>query len=856
MNCKKPSLLPARLFVAALLFLAGPALLAGPDGRPGGRLTVGEVLPTLNETEHPYATYETETAELVWQQEIHHPGAKYISPYITKMDLAPGDFLIVRSPDGSRSSRYTGYGRKDLGKGPGFWALHIPGDTAILELYSYGSAAAYGVTIEKYARGYTHDEIHEFNEDFERALCGDDDSQEAKCLSGDEPEMYESSRAVARLFTNGIYWCTGWLIGDENHLMTNQHCIENQSWADNSTVEMMAEGDTCETNCASGGACAGTVLAEAVDLVQVNEPLDYALVKLPESAGDAAGTYGFLQLRASGPELGERIYIPQHPAGWGKRIANASTHPQDADGLTYVFSVTEAPCNAGAPPEVGYWTDTQGGSSGSPVLGYSDHRVIALHHCRGSALNCGDPNRGVTIDAVIADLGSNLPPSAVCPTVAGPTSLNAENTADNQVSLSWPALDGENMRYNLYRGLGTCDLREMTQLAASLETTSYVDNEVSGTLTYNYAVVGFLDGCETLASPCIEVTPTGVCQEQPTFAGLESIANVGEETCAVQLSWRAGSGFCGQSIRYNVYRGEVEDFVPGPVNRVASCLTTTDYLDVDVLNGQTYYYIVRAEDGDSVGDGNCGGREETNVIVQSLAVTGAEVNSFQDTLTDNADNFMEMTGDADSGTTGWSHSREDGNLHCPSAETVQDQSIAFVRGYDLPDAARLFLSFMHRYDFEASWDGGVLEYSLDGSHWADILEGTEDVPANADRFLISGYDVTLRDSVNPISGRQAFNGNSGSEMHQTRVDLTDFAGKTIWFRWRAGADGSVNRTGWWLDDIVLSHTADCQNDSVPDFNYDMWHNSDRYHGHYDTDGNGMIDVLDLVDRLNQLANAR
>ncbi|MCP5103524.1 MAG: PKD domain-containing protein [bacterium] len=56
---------------------------------------------------------------------------------------------------------------------------------------------------------------------------------------------------------------------------------------------------------------------------------------------------------------------------------------------------------------MGYYADTAGGSSGSPVLGYSDNLVVALHHCA----NC--PNRGVPIPSIISDLGGNIPNDAI-----------------------------------------------------------------------------------------------------------------------------------------------------------------------------------------------------------------------------------------------------------------------------------------------------------------------------------------------------------------------------------------------------------------------------------------------------------
>ncbi len=65
--------------------------------------------------------------------------------------------------------------------------------------------------------------------------------------------------------------------------------------------------------------------------------------------------------------------------------------------------------------------DTEGGSSGSPVLGWNDNCVVSLHHCRGSGFCTSgddppdDPNRGVPIQLVIADIGAeNFPDSAFC----------------------------------------------------------------------------------------------------------------------------------------------------------------------------------------------------------------------------------------------------------------------------------------------------------------------------------------------------------------------------------------------------------------------------------------------------------
>ena len=104
--------------------------------------------------------------------------------------------------------------------------------------------------------------------------------------------------------------------------------------------------------------------------------------------------------------VGERLYIPQHPQGWGKKIALYSTEAGDP-GHPGIVSKNYCGCQGRPGPDKGYRADTQGGSSGSPVVAYSDHQIIALHHCGSTSINTG-----VLIEQVIAGLGSNLPASA------------------------------------------------------------------------------------------------------------------------------------------------------------------------------------------------------------------------------------------------------------------------------------------------------------------------------------------------------------------------------------------------------------------------------------------------------------
>lgn len=359
-----------------------------------GRRHVGdEVSVTALETPHPYRFDAGDSPRLVHREELHLPGATYIAPYFSRFDLAPGDHVIVRSPDGSRTWRYEGEGKPGLGRTHGFWGIPVPGDRLVVELHADGHGSAWGYRIDKVARGFV--------DLAPRAVCGEDDKRNAACYQSTQPAIYQASRAVTRLLVNGTHLCTGWLVGSEGHVMTNQHCIGNALEAMNTAFEFMAEG-ACSEPCGFLG-CTGSVAASHGTLIQANEQLDYSLIRLPVNP---TPSYGFLRLRPTRVTNGEAIFIPQHPGGRGKEIAVESSHPNDIGGTPRISILL--------PYSARYFADTEFGSSGSPVIARTDHCVVALHN---GTFGCEHPtfpgNLGSLIDLIIADLGTNLPAGAL-----------------------------------------------------------------------------------------------------------------------------------------------------------------------------------------------------------------------------------------------------------------------------------------------------------------------------------------------------------------------------------------------------------------------------------------------------------
>jgi MYXO-CTERM domain-containing protein len=118
------------------------------------------------------------------------------------------------------------------------------------------------------------------------------------------------------------------------------------------------------------------------------------------------------------------------------------------------------------------------------------------------------------------------------------------------------------------------------------------------------------------------------------------------------------------------------------------------------------------------------------------------------------------------------------------------------------DSGPLVLSFSHRYEFEDTWDGGVIEYTTDGgTTWTDV----------SDLGVDPGYDRVLNGGDNPLAGRNAYSGQSASWPRRQDVSLdlgTSLAGQTLQIRFRAGSDFIIGGAGWDLDDIGFEGVVD------------------------------------------------
>ncbi|MFL6528232.1 MAG: M36 family metallopeptidase, partial [Chthoniobacterales bacterium] len=127
------------------------------------------------------------------------------------------------------------------------------------------------------------------------------------------------------------------------------------------------------------------------------------------------------------------------------------------------------------------------------------------------------------------------------------------------------------------------------------------------------------------------------------------------------------------------------------------------------------------------------------------------------------------------------------------------------------------LSFKHRYTTETPFDGGVLEISINGAAFTDIITA-------GGFFVQGGYGATISASAtgSTLVGRRAWCG-SITVTGQVIVNLPPAAsGQNVQLRWRFSSDNSTGSTGWTIDTVQIYATSyvcasiDSDNDGIPD----------------------------------------
>ena len=183
-------------------------------------------------------------------QIIRHPGATYVKVHFRSLRLAQGDYVTVSSPDGTESYRYDRHLNRATGSDyttdgqPGFWAMSVEGDTAVVRLHSSRPSRGDAATIDRFWRGYDRTEITQHNYST-LSVCSTDARRDVVCYQNSHPNEYARGRAVARLLISGGGLCTTWRVGNTNRMLTNKHCFSTQSAVSGSEMQFNYQCATC-----------------------------------------------------------------------------------------------------------------------------------------------------------------------------------------------------------------------------------------------------------------------------------------------------------------------------------------------------------------------------------------------------------------------------------------------------------------------------------------------------------------------------------------------------------------------------------------------------------------------------------
>ncbi len=396
-----------------------------------------------------------------------------------------------------------------------------------------------------------------------------------------------------------------------------------------------------------------------------------------------------------------------------------------------------------------------------------------------------------------------LRPTNLCEAPSAPAGLAAVANGAHRIDLDWTASATPGNTFSVERALGGCG-GTFEEIASGLTTPAYDDLAASGVVTYGYRIresdpSGF---CSSDVSACVEASTTGTCTAAPAFGGLASATNGAQSACQVALAWSGGTAYCGGPTTYSVYRGTSDTFVPAAGNRIAQGLTGLASVDFSVAAGLPAYYIVRATDGAS-------GTEDGNLVRKSATPTGPLADGTFATSAEIGDVILDTLGGGGGPNegplapehAGWHLSTARFHTGARSFFSTSSSSLCVsleTAPMTLTAAQSSQLTFWTGWNIETAYDGGIVQISTNGgATWTQLT------PAG-------GYPDTITNSGNACAampnGTPAFSSEPVSfTWQQKSISLAAYAGQTVKLAWRYGSDGGVDREGWYVDDIALTH---------------------------------------------------
>lgn len=305
-----------------------------------------------------FSVYYNYSLDLRYNQEkistsLNFPQASFIKIHFSQLFLNEEDEILISTEN-----------EEYLIKGPydgEIWLPSISSDTAEITLKGCPPNSPFFI-IDELGLGFPQ------TTGSAESICENDDRRNAVCY---DSTMQRAADPVGRmLFQSGGGWylCTGSIISPNSHFLTNNHCIADQTSASTLEIWWRYQSSTCE-----GTSGTKEYVSTGSQFIVTSQDYDFTLLQLTDSK--PVERYGYISIDNRLPILGEKIWIPQHGGGNIKKFAVES----DLDQSGYAVVDDDNLEGYVANSDFGYYADTEGGSSGSPVLD-SNNKLIGIHH--------------------------------------------------------------------------------------------------------------------------------------------------------------------------------------------------------------------------------------------------------------------------------------------------------------------------------------------------------------------------------------------------------------------------------------------------------------------------------------------
>ena len=383
-------------------------------------LQIGDTEDVQIESPQPYPAGQS-GMEVVWTQTLHRTGATFVRVHFSDDSALGGanDTVVVRDEDGHVIDSFT---RENIA---GVWTRSAEGSTVTVELLADLNGGGPGVVIERMVWGTVP--LH--GAGAARSLFTD------ICNADDQTRIRKADPVATLSFADdcgGYYLCTGWLFSPEGHFMTNAHCANSASESASMEIDFNYLSYSCDLPSEPNP---DTYNNNSFDSMVCD--LDMAIhIAYDNTKGNPVDVYGYLAIDTSHPESGTELWLPQHPNGSRKKIAENCNVANDnyvgQDNCQDPDVGCDNPGHSVGGVAFSYDCETDHGSSGSPVLN-TDDQVVGITNMG----NDGQTSYGVKMESI----APYLPDMPVRLVLSGPPTM-AEETTAHLYATSWYLLGG------------------------------------------------------------------------------------------------------------------------------------------------------------------------------------------------------------------------------------------------------------------------------------------------------------------------------------------------------------------------------------------------------------------------------